>query len=63
MENLGRCKKSVSSKTGLETTRVPSNPHCAVNVNLRKFGATTSPEQSLHHCKVHIKQKLKGRRA
>ena len=52
---------SVPSRTVLETTHSVSNPHSAVNRNLRKFGATSSPVQCLHHCKVHMKKEAKGK--
>ena len=54
---------SVPSRTGLETSRSTSIPHSAVNGNLRKFVATSSPVRCLHHCYVHMKRKLRGRRA
>ena len=61
MKILGRCKQR-TVKDGLETTRSASIPHSAVNGNLQKFGATSSPVQRLHQCKVHRKGKLRGRR-
>ena len=52
--------KSVPGRTGLQTTASAAVPRRAVSGNLRKSGATSSPVQCLHKCKVDMKRKLRG---
>ena len=47
--------KRAPTRTGQQTTPYAAITHSTVYGNLRKFGATSSPEQCLHHCKVHMK--------
>ena len=51
--------KSTPTGTDLQTTPSAAITHSAVNENLRKFGATSSPVQCLHQCKVPMKRKLR----
>ena len=53
------CTKSTPTGTDLQTIPSAVIKHSAVNGNLRKFGATSSPVQCLHQCKVPIKRKLR----
>ena len=52
--------KSVPTMTGLQITASSTVQRRAVDGNLRKIGATSSPVQCLHQCKLHMKSKLSG---
>ena len=47
----------------MQTTPFQASRYRAVNGNLRKFGATCRLVQWLYRGKVHMKRKLRGRRA
>ena len=58
MQIMARCKKG-TCEYGQQTTTSAAATHNAVNANLSKFGATSSPVQFFHQCKVDIKRKLR----